>query len=44
LKKDGGSTDDVLVEMSHVYGAETLEKMKPGEFYRLYRDYALGRQ
>ena len=36
--------DETLAAMSHHYGQETLEKMKPGEFYRLYKDYSIGRQ
>lgn len=30
--------------MSEFYGRETLEKMKPSEFYRLYKDFSLGKQ
>ena len=29
--------------MSETYGQENLEKMKPAEFYRLYKDFSLGK-
>jgi len=29
--------------MAETYGQEKLEKMKPSEFYRLYRDFSLGK-
>ena len=44
LKKQSDSSDEVLVAMTEAYGAEKLEAMKPGEFYRLYKDYYLSRQ
>lgn len=36
-------TEDVLVAMQERYGSETLENMKPAEFYRLYKSFTLGR-
>ena len=43
LKKDDNAADDTLVEMTHVFGQEKLQKMRPSEFYRLYRDFSLGK-
>ena len=43
LKKNPEHVDDTLKAMSKQYGQENLEKMRPTEFYRLYRDYSLGR-
>jgi len=44
LKKFPEQVDDTLKAMTKTYGQERLEKMRPSEFYRLYRDYSLGRQ
>lgn len=29
--------------MTEQYGQEHLEKMKPAEFYRLYKDFSVGK-
>lgn len=44
LKDNPDSADDCLREMQDQFGQERLEKMAPTEFYRLYKDYSLGRQ
>lgn len=44
IKHQGAAADDTLGAMSDHYGQERLEKMKPSEFYRLYKDYSLGKQ
>lgn len=43
LKANPYGADQTLVLMSNEYGQENLEKMQPSEFYRLYKDYALGK-
>lgn len=44
LKHSPEAADDTLAAMSEFYGQDNLEKMKPTEFYRLYKDYSLGKQ
>jgi len=44
LKNNAEAADETLVAMTEVYGQETLEKMKPSEFYRLYKDYPMGKE
>jgi len=44
LKNNAEAADDTLVAMSEVYGQERLEKMQPSEFYRLYKDYSMGKE
>lgn len=44
LKFESEEADQTIAAMSDHYGQERLEKMKPSEFYRLYKDYSLGRQ
>ena len=44
LKAQAGDSDETLMAMQEHYGQENLEKMKPSEFYRLYKDYALAKQ
>lgn len=41
--KNGSQADETLVAMTQQYGQESLEQMKPNEFYRLYKDFAIGR-
>ena len=43
LKNDSEAADETLRIMADTYGKEELEKMKPSEFYRLYRDFSLGK-
>lgn len=43
LRHNSESADEVLQIMAETYGQEELEKMKPSEFYRLYRDFSLGK-
>ena len=43
LKSDNNAADETLVEMTHVFGQDRLQKMRPSEFYRLYRDFSLGK-
>jgi hypothetical protein len=44
LKHQSEEADVTLQAMSEYYGQEKLEKMKPSDFYRLYKDFSLGRQ
>ena len=44
LKNQPEAADKTLVAMSDTYGQKHLEEMKPSEFYRLYKDYSLGKQ
>ena len=44
LLLDSGDTDETLMAMQQHYGQESLEQMKPSEFYRLYKDYSLAKQ
>ena len=43
LKNQPDAADQALQQMSETYGQEHLEKMKPTEFYRLYKDFSLGK-
>lgn len=43
LSSDTGAADDTLALMSEAYGQDRLEQMKPSEFYRLYRDFSMGK-
>ena len=43
LKNNQNSADETLIAMSTEYGQDKLEQMKPSEFYRLYKDYSLGK-
>ena len=36
----GDGADDILAQMSVEYGQDRLERMKPSEFYRLYKDFS----
>lgn len=44
LEKDPNQADEILQALTDNFGKENLEKMKPAEFYRLYRDYAVAKQ
>ena len=44
LQTDPSDADDTLVEMTHVFGQEKLDKMSSSEFYRLYRDFSMSKQ
>lgn len=44
LKHRSQDADATIEAMSDFYGQERLEKMKPSEFYRLYKDFSLGKQ
>lgn len=43
LKANPEFADNALEQMSETYGRENLEKMKPAEFYRLYKDFSVGK-
>ena len=43
LSHEDDATDETLVAMTNVYGQKNLEQMKPAEFYRLYKEYSLGK-
>ena len=42
IDKDHSSVDENLEKMKKAYGAEELEKMSPGDFYRNYKRFANG--
>lgn len=44
LESNPEQSDAILAAMAESYGKEELERMKPAEFYRLYRNYSLGKQ
>jgi len=44
IKFQSEEADETIAAMSDHYGQERLEKMKASEFYRLYKDYSLGKQ
>ena len=43
IKDNPEETDIVIRALQKDYGQEELEKMSPSEFYRLYKDYSMGR-
>ena len=44
LASEPEAADATLIEMTHVFGQEKLDKMSSQEFYRLYRDFSLSKQ